>query len=32
MAVDQDIIDRLGKMSVLDLVELTKALQDQWGV
>src|SRR5579862_922425 len=32
MAVDQDLIDKLGKMSVLDLVELTKALQDQWGV
>jgi len=33
MAVDIDtIIKQLGDMSVLDLVKLSKALQDQWGV
>ena len=32
MAVDQELMDRLGKLSVLDLVELTKALQESWGV
>jgi large subunit ribosomal protein L7/L12 len=30
-AVDE-IIDSLEKLSVLDLVELTKAIQDKWGV
>jgi large subunit ribosomal protein L7/L12 len=33
MAVDIDtIIKQLGDMSVLDLVKLSKALQDEWGV
>ncbi|HEX6121621.1 MAG TPA: 50S ribosomal protein L7/L12 [Ktedonobacterales bacterium] len=33
MAVDVDtIIKQLSEMSVLDLVKLSKALQDQWGV
>jgi large subunit ribosomal protein L7/L12 len=33
MAVDIDtIIEQLSSMSVLDLVKLSKALQDQWGV
>lgn len=33
MAVDVDkIIEELGGMSVLDLVKLSKALQEQWGV
>ena len=33
MAVDVDkIIAELSEMSVLDLVKLSKALQDQWGV
>ena len=33
MAVDVDtIIKQLSQMSVLDLVKLSKALQDQWGV
>jgi large subunit ribosomal protein L7/L12 len=33
MAVDVDtIIKQLSDMSVLDLVKLSKALQDQWGV
>jgi large subunit ribosomal protein L7/L12 len=33
MAVNIDtIIDQLSSMSVLDLVKLSKALQDQWGV
>ncbi|MGZ3583957.1 MAG: 50S ribosomal protein L7/L12 [Ktedonobacterales bacterium] len=33
MAVDVDtIIEQLSSMSVLDLVKLSKALQDQWGV
>jgi len=33
MAVDIDtIIKQLGDMSVLDLVKLSKALQDTWGV
>ena len=33
MAVDVDkIIEELNGMSVLDLVKLSKALQDQWGV
>jgi large subunit ribosomal protein L7/L12 len=33
MAVDVDkIIEELSAMSVLDLVKLSKALQDQWGV
>lgn len=33
MAVDVDtIIDQLSNMSVLDLVKLSKALQEQWGV
>jgi large subunit ribosomal protein L7/L12 len=33
MAVDIDtIIKQLGEMSVLDLVKLSKALQEQWGV
>jgi len=33
MAVDIDtLIKQLGDMSVLDLVKLSKALQDQWGV
>ncbi len=33
MAVDVDkIIEELSGMSVLDLVKLSKALQDQWGV
>jgi large subunit ribosomal protein L7/L12 len=33
MAVDIDtIIKQLGDLSVLDLVKLSKALQDQWGV
>ncbi|MGZ3714406.1 MAG: 50S ribosomal protein L7/L12, partial [Ktedonobacterales bacterium] len=32
-AVDVDtIIEQLSSMSVLDLVKLSKALQDQWGV
>ena len=33
MAVDVDkLIEELSNMSVLDLVKLSKALQDQWGV
>ena len=33
MAVNvETIIQQLGDMSVLDLVKLSKALQDQWGV
>ncbi|MEO7002288.1 MAG: 50S ribosomal protein L7/L12 [Ktedonobacterales bacterium] len=33
MAVNVDqLIEQLGSMSVLDLVKLSKALQDQWGV
>ncbi|MBF6589257.1 MAG: 50S ribosomal protein L7/L12 [Ktedonobacterales bacterium] len=33
MAVDvEKIIEQLSNMSVLDLVKLSKALQDQWGV
>jgi large subunit ribosomal protein L7/L12 len=33
MATDVDtVIKQLGEMSVLDLVKLSKALQDQWGV
>ncbi len=33
MAVDVDkIIEELSNMSVLDLVKLSKALQEQWGV
>lgn len=33
MAVDIDaIIEQLSSMSVLELVKLSKALQDQWGV
>ncbi len=33
MATDVDtIIKQLGDMTVLDLVKLSKALQDQWGV
>jgi large subunit ribosomal protein L7/L12 len=33
MAVDvENIIKQLGDMSVLDLVKLSKALQEQWGV
>jgi large subunit ribosomal protein L7/L12 len=33
MAVDvEKIIEELGSMSVLDLVKLSKALQEQWGV
>jgi large subunit ribosomal protein L7/L12 len=33
MAVDVDkIIEELGSMNVLDLVKLSKALQEQWGV
>jgi len=33
MAVDIDsIIEQLSNMSVLDLVKLSKALQEQWGV
>jgi large subunit ribosomal protein L7/L12 len=33
MATEVDtIIKQLGEMSVLDLVKLSKALQDQWGV
>jgi large subunit ribosomal protein L7/L12 len=33
MAVDVDkIIDELSSLSVLDLVKLSKALQEQWGV
>ena len=33
MAVDIDsIIEQLSSMSVLDLVKLSKALQEQWGV
>ncbi len=33
MAANVDtIIEQLGSMSVLDLVKLTKALQEQWGV
>jgi large subunit ribosomal protein L7/L12 len=33
MAVDIDtVIKQLSEMSVLDLVKLSKALQDQWGV
>jgi large subunit ribosomal protein L7/L12 len=33
MAVDIDsIIEQLSSMTVLDLVKLSKALQDQWGV
>ena len=33
MAVDVDkLIEELSNMSVLDLVTLSKALQDQWGV
>ncbi|SRR5581483_3536999 len=33
MAVNVDtIIEQLSSMSVLDLVKLTKALQEQWGV
>ena len=32
MAAVEDIISQLGELSVLDLVKLTKALQDEWGV
>ena len=32
MAAVEDIIKDLGSLSVLDLVKLTKALQDEWGV
>src|SRR5262249_2571331 len=33
MAVDvETIIEQLGSMSVLDLVKLSKALQEKWGV
>ncbi len=33
MATEVDtVIKQLGEMSVLDLVKLSKALQDQWGV
>ena len=32
MAVIDDIIGSLEKLSVLELVELTKAIQDKWGV
>ena len=32
MAAVDEIIDSLEKLSVLDLVELTKAIQDKWGV
>jgi len=31
MAVDQ-IFDELGKMSVLELVELKKKIEDEWGI
>jgi large subunit ribosomal protein L7/L12 len=32
MAAIEDIIGSLEKLSVLELVELTKAIQDKWGV
>src|SRR2546429_8084541 len=32
MAAIEEIIGSLEKLSVLDLVELTKAIQDKWGV
>ena len=32
MAATEDIIGSLEKLSVLELVELTKAIQDKWGV
>jgi large subunit ribosomal protein L7/L12 len=32
MAAVEDIIGSLEKLSVLELVELTKAIQDKWGV
>ena len=32
MAKTEDIIGSLEKLSVLELVELTKAIQDKWGV
>jgi large subunit ribosomal protein L7/L12 len=32
MAVIDDLVGSLEKLSVLELVELTKAIQDKWGV
>jgi large subunit ribosomal protein L7/L12 len=32
MATKEELIEALGKMSVLELVELTKAIQEEWGV
>jgi large subunit ribosomal protein L7/L12 len=32
MAAVEEIIGQLGELSVLDLVKLTKALQEEWGV
>ena len=32
MAAVEQIISQLGELSVLDLVKLTKALQEEWGV
>jgi large subunit ribosomal protein L7/L12 len=32
MATQQEVIDYLSQLSVIDLVNLTKALEDKWGV
>jgi large subunit ribosomal protein L7/L12 len=32
MATQQEVIDYLSNLSVIDLVNLTKALEDKWGV
>ena len=32
MATQEEVIDYLSKLSVIDLVNLTKALEDKWGV
>ena len=32
MATQEEVIDYLSRLSVIDLVNLTKALEDKWGV
>jgi large subunit ribosomal protein L7/L12 len=32
MAAVDDVLDQLGKMTVLELVELKKKIEDEWGV
>ena len=32
MATQEEVIDYLSKLSVIDLVNLTKSLEDKWGV